>query len=294
MELKWLEDFISLARTRSFSKAAEERHVTQSAFSRRIQSLETWLGVSLIDRSTYPTTLTAEGRQFHETAEETVRMLQDSRSHLQSTAGPVAPVVAIAALHSLSISFFPRWFRQIEARTGILGSRLLSEDFHGCLLAIAEGTYDFLLMFHHQSAPILLDPDIYPSLAVGSDSLVAVQSADRAAPRAERPASLPLLTYAPDSFLGRVATFAQTQPGAPPAHVVHVDEKALAEGLKVMVLEGHGLAWLPRSLIAGELREGRLTQIGQEIPLEIRLYRNARRTRAVAESVWAAAQLLCQ
>jgi DNA-binding transcriptional LysR family regulator len=54
MELKWLEDFASLARTGSFSRSAEERHVTQPAFSRRIQALETWLGVALIDRSTAP------------------------------------------------------------------------------------------------------------------------------------------------------------------------------------------------------------------------------------------------
>ena len=33
MELKWLEDFLSLAQTRSFSRSAEARHVTQSAFS---------------------------------------------------------------------------------------------------------------------------------------------------------------------------------------------------------------------------------------------------------------------
>ena len=41
MESKWLEDFISLAETRSFSRAAEARHVTQPAFSRLIRSLET-------------------------------------------------------------------------------------------------------------------------------------------------------------------------------------------------------------------------------------------------------------
>jgi hypothetical protein len=40
METKWLEDFVSLAETRSFSRSAQLRHVTQLAFSRRIQSLE--------------------------------------------------------------------------------------------------------------------------------------------------------------------------------------------------------------------------------------------------------------
>ncbi len=39
METKWLEDFVSLAETRSFSRSAQLRHVTQPAFSRRIQAL---------------------------------------------------------------------------------------------------------------------------------------------------------------------------------------------------------------------------------------------------------------
>src|SRR3954471_13232996 len=101
MELKWLEDFVSLARTGSFSRSAEERHVTQSAFSRRIQALETWLSVSLIDRSTYPTTLTAAGREFREMAEEAVRMLHSSRTALQASVGTSKALVSVAALHIL-------------------------------------------------------------------------------------------------------------------------------------------------------------------------------------------------
>jgi DNA-binding transcriptional LysR family regulator len=58
METKWLEDFVSLAETRSFSRSAQLRHVTQPAFSRRIQALEAWAGIDLVDRSSYPTRLT--------------------------------------------------------------------------------------------------------------------------------------------------------------------------------------------------------------------------------------------
>ncbi len=54
METKWLEDFVSLAETRSFSRSAQLRHVTQPAFSRRIQALEAWAGIDLVDRSSYP------------------------------------------------------------------------------------------------------------------------------------------------------------------------------------------------------------------------------------------------
>ena len=65
METKWLEDFVSLAETRSFSRSAQLRHVTQPAFSRRIQSLEAWAGTDLVDRSAYPTRLTAAGETLH-------------------------------------------------------------------------------------------------------------------------------------------------------------------------------------------------------------------------------------
>ena len=50
METKWLEDFVSLAETRSFSRSAHLRHVTQPAFSRRIQALEAWAGTDLVDQ----------------------------------------------------------------------------------------------------------------------------------------------------------------------------------------------------------------------------------------------------
>ena len=47
MELKWLEDFLSLARTKSFSRSAEERNITQSALSRRIASYPTMIGIPM-------------------------------------------------------------------------------------------------------------------------------------------------------------------------------------------------------------------------------------------------------
>lgn len=290
MELKWLEDFLSLARTRSFSRAAEERHVTQSAFSRRIQALELWLGVSLIDRSSYPTTLTAEGRQFLETAEETVRMLHASRLNLQASTRPSTQIVAVAALHTLSLRFFPRWFRRIEEQVGEIGSRLLPDDFHSCLQAIVEGSYDFLLTFHHPNVPIPLDPELYPHIVAGDDSFVAVRSATLTGGADGAP--LPLLSYASNSFLGRVATFAQAQAGAPAVQVAHTNENAMADALKFMAIEGHGLAWLPRSLVARELEEAALVAVGPTIPLEIRLYRSARRTRPIVDKVWNAARAL--
>src|ERR1700716_2409939 len=76
MELKWLEDFLSLAATQSFSRSAHERNVTQSGLSRRIRQLENWLCVPLFDRSTYPVRVTAEGKAFLPKAVEMVALIQ--------------------------------------------------------------------------------------------------------------------------------------------------------------------------------------------------------------------------
>ena len=83
MDTKWLEDFVSLAETRSFSRSAQLRHVTQSAFSRRIQSLEAWAGADLINRSSYPTTLTPAGQVLYAKALELLQFLHSTKIEMR-------------------------------------------------------------------------------------------------------------------------------------------------------------------------------------------------------------------
>src|SRR5262245_36020497 len=107
MELKWLEDFVCLANIGSFWKASEERHVSQPAFSRRIRALEDWLGVELIDRSSYPGSLPPYGRQFLPDAQEILKTSKGIREEFRLLAGARAHEVRIAALHTLSIHVLP-------------------------------------------------------------------------------------------------------------------------------------------------------------------------------------------
>lgn len=290
MELKWLEDFLSIANTRSFSRSAETRNVTQSAFSRRIRSLELWLGTELLDRSTYPVSLTADGRAFRESAEEIVRLSYQGRASLGGRKDILPPAsISLTALHTLTVTFVPRWLGGLRQHVGDLGSRILPENYALCIQALVEGGYDFLLTFHHPSVPVPLDPTRFPCVPVGHDSLAAVASADRitgwrAAGR------LPLLQYSRGSFLGLLTSLAQGQPGAPETFIAHVNENSMAEAMKFMALEGHGITWLPRSLIENEIAQGRLLVVAPELPMEIRLYRNGARARSIVERVWQVAK----
>jgi len=295
MDLKWLEDFVSLARTGNFSKSAAERNVTQSAFSRRIKSLEFWLGVPLVDRSTYPTRLTEAGLAFRDVAEALLRGLYEERDQLRGIHRSSQDVVSFSAMHTLALSFYPKWLRQMESRIGAIESRLKADNIHNCVQLLIDGTCDFLLCFTHPAISLFIDSEHYPHVVLGEDRLVPVSAAGgngrplhSLTGRSARP--IPYLAYAPESFLGRaVELILDRNLGKTLVHRCY--ENSMAESLKAMALEAHGLAWLPESSVRAELRRKRLVRAGGadwELPLEIRAYRSAERNGARAEEVWSA------
>ena len=121
LETKWLEDFIVLAATRSFSQAAAKRFVTQPAFSRRIRSLEAMLGLTLVDRSCTPIELTESGRLFLVTARSLVEQLGEVVRHLHNLEGQRGEVLSIAAAHSLTLGFFPEWIARLRREGFVVG-----------------------------------------------------------------------------------------------------------------------------------------------------------------------------
>ena len=64
MNLNQLKYFVAVAESKSFSKAAEQYFLTQTAVTQQIQKLEETVGVQLIDRKTRPVSLTPMGTAF--------------------------------------------------------------------------------------------------------------------------------------------------------------------------------------------------------------------------------------
>src|SRR3546814_19136219 len=73
MELAWLEDFVALSASGQFSRAAENRNISQSGFSRRVKALVDWGGTPLFERDPRGVRLTAAGEQFRQFAEDALR-----------------------------------------------------------------------------------------------------------------------------------------------------------------------------------------------------------------------------
>lgn len=282
MEIKWLEDFLSLADTRSFSRAAADRHITQSAFSRRIMALEEWLNAELVDRSVQPARLTAAGWLFRRIAADLLRDAYAARTLLgghQPLAEP-EKVVQFAVAHTLVFTLFPNWLKKLHQAFGPLVARVAAVNVPEGVQQLVEGECDLLLGYHHPQLPILLDPNQYPHLLLGVERIGPFSAPDaQGQPLFALPGSaarpLPLLAYSAGAFIGNVAEMIRLN-ARTPAHLHRIFETHMSEALKAMLVAGHGLGWLPESCVAAELRDGRLTMAGGPewtTQLEVRLYR---------------------
>jgi LysR family transcriptional regulator, hypochlorite-specific transcription factor HypT len=294
METKWLEDFVSLAETRSFSRSAQLRHVTQPAFSRRIQALEGWAGTDLVDRSSYPTRLTPAGQTLYSQSLEMLQGLQSTRAILRGHSSAGQDFIEFAVPHTLAFTFFPAWVSSLRDKFGPIKSRLIALNVHDAVLRLVEGSCDLLISYHHDSQPFQLDPGRYEMVSLGREVLApfcrpnAEGEPEFSLPgRAGHP--LPYLGYAPGAYLGRMVELILKQ--SPIAiHLDRVYETDMAEGLKAMALEGHGIAFLPLGAVKKELRAKKLVSAGKqlEMTMDVRVYRerptpkNAAKTNAQA------------
>jgi DNA-binding transcriptional LysR family regulator len=282
METKWLEDFVSLAETNSFSRSAELRHVTQPAFSRRIQSLEAWLGADLIDRTSYPTRLTNAGEIFFEQAIAMLGQINNARALLRGKRTSIQTTVDFAVPHTLSLTFVPKWLTELQSNFGDINSRLLALNVHDAVMSLVEGGCDLMLCYHHPQQPLLLDPAQYEMISMGTEALRAYARCDKSGvPDFVLPGTieqpLPFLAYANNAYLGRMVDLILTQT----KQALHLDkcyETDMAEGLKMMALEGRGVAFLPESAVLRELKQKQLARADGgvdtwEVGMEIRLYR---------------------
>jgi LysR family transcriptional regulator, hypochlorite-specific transcription factor HypT len=308
MESKWLEDFIALAESGSFSKSALTRNVTQPAFSRRIQSLESWLGVDLIDRSSYPTRLTAAGSTFYTQAVEMLTQISAARAMARGTTTSASQVIDFALPHTLSLIYFPSWLSALETDFGQLRCRLVAANVHDAAMRLVDGGCDLLMSYHHPQHPIQLDASRYESITLGFDQVLPYSRAEQGKPKFLLPgkanAPLPFLSYTSGAYLNRMADLILRAQKKPPV-LQKVYETDMAEGLKVMALQGHGLAFLPENSVHREVAEGRLLpafapdltpskleQARQQwgTQLEIRLFRErpqaGRPGKAVVDRLW--------
>ena len=311
LDLEWLEDFVALADSGNFSRAAQARNIPQPALSRHIRSMEDWAGLELIDRTQHPASTTPAGEIMLEAAHDVLGRLAQGRTRAHEVHGQAERSLHFAATHVLSLAFFPTWLQRIEQQIEVqLGPiHMVSDSFRACEELMLSRRVQFLLCYGHTDVPTRLTAPDFEFARVGSDQLLPVSAptaggaARYTIPRAgDLP--VPMLAYSEESWLGQMMRVRMREVDDPMRfkHVVTSHHTGL---LKNLVLAGRGLAWLPLSLVDAELSDGRLVVADHTVhlkpvdaaserwrlALEIHLFHATSGQTPMAEALWLKANL---
>jgi DNA-binding transcriptional LysR family regulator len=99
MELRHLRTVVAVARHRSFTKAAEELFLAQSAISQQVRSLEAEIGIQVFHRSSRSVDLTEEGRVILAHAHRVLAEFDDLQGELEALTGVMRGTVRIGGIY---------------------------------------------------------------------------------------------------------------------------------------------------------------------------------------------------
>src|SRR5262249_20813981 len=103
MHLATLKAFCDVAETRSFSAAASQTFVTQSAVSQQVRMLEDRWGRRLLERTRGNVRLTPAGDILYQASKDIVQRFQEMEGQLQASASVVSGTVRVGTVHSVGL-----------------------------------------------------------------------------------------------------------------------------------------------------------------------------------------------
>ena len=295
MDMSLFRDLDRLRQTGNFSQAAALGNLSQPAFSRRIKSLESWVGAVLVDRSHQPVELTESGVQMLEAGLHALARIEHERSQiLEAQSLPDKYVVTFGAQHSIGWRFYPAWLQALEQAYGPILSRLRADNLPNCLRDLMRGDVDFVIAYQRAGAQ---PTESFDSVLIGSDQLILVCKPDAdGCPIFGFDATgieMPFLRFGDAAPIGQLLQPLLAEKNLT-SRLRTVYENSMAGALRIRARAGDGVAWLPKSLVAPDLENGLLVLTGDpdwKIDLEIRLFRGLQRSNRATRSIWSFLQV---
>ena len=181
MELKWLKDFLSLQKTGNFRIAAELRNVSQPAFSRRIQALESWIEAPLFDRTYQPTHLTEAGKLFWPVAQQIVDQAQSVKSDVHTQALEDHGRMRFSTLTTLAQIFMPAWLKSLQPYIDVNQFAVMTDfdEITDYFNALEEKSVDFFVCYEDPHFKFYKEDSDFTSLKLGEETLVPVVSPNK-------------------------------------------------------------------------------------------------------------------
>lgn len=275
MNIDHLRDFLCVADTLNLTLAAEQRNTTQSNLSKRLRSLEEYLGRILINRRVRPVSLTAAGEEFIPKA----RQILSDIDHFKGASAPWSPSeggITIVMPHSATVGVFPMFKRWLSARLPDIhfAARIANHDMAARMLARAE--VDLAIVTRHPRVQIDEAFTVFQPADVAADRLVVVEPIDA------RDIEMPLHVSHPLTYIGQIWNTCRV-----PLPVTVEIPYGMAADIRAQCIAGAGRGVLPESLVAADVAAGRLAlrQTAADLSYAISLFCSPQASRR-ARRVW--------
>jgi len=267
MRLEWLEDILAVLETGSFIRAAEKRYLTQPAFSRRIKTIENYVGVELFDRSRKPAQLKKSVIDQKSNIQELVTGLRDLLHELKRQDRETHKLIVISSQHAITTSIAPEIVKKLSINKEI-NIRLRSFNRDECFASLISKQADLLLVYQFADEELPSQQGFLELRQLGTDRLIPVcATAELQRLKKEyKREKLDAVVYPADVFFGQLLN-QEVLPRINATVSVHKKvETALTPAALKLVLAGVGVAWLPQSLVAAEISCGSLTELSDMLP----------------------------
>jgi len=277
MDMQWLDDVLALLEEGNMTRAANRRHITQPAFSRRIRSFEDWLGTRVLDRKVNRVDLSQALSANELEIRALVARIRELRGQI-SNYDPASTTTTIAAQHSSIYSTFPDMALRALRELPSLKFRVRAGNQRDCVSMFLRGDASMLMFYEAEGAAPLPFGDTVKRGTWGADRLVPVVGGSMrncVAGDGSIPDDSPAIVYPEESHFGAMFAGAEKKFATRSQTINPVFETAFSNGIKELVLKGLAVAWLPVSMTCREIENGQLLNLGNyygSMSLNIALY----------------------
>jgi DNA-binding transcriptional LysR family regulator len=246
MDNQNLKAFITVADCRSFSDAADQLYITQSAISKRIAQLELQIGKKLFDRIARQVSLTEAGKELLPRAQRILKEYEDALQAINDLSGEASGTLRLAISHHLGLHRLPPVLKQF------------SQQYPNVTLDIefmdSEKAYELVLHGESEVAVITLALDSHHNIyskKIWGDPLRFICAQDHPLANLKKPqlsdlAEYPIILPGLNTYTGRIIQNLFQREGIPLKAPMSTN---YLETISTMVEIGLGWSVLPETLV---------------------------------------------
>lgn len=270
MDLQTLDDLIAVVESKSLSEAAIRRHVTQPAFTRRLQSIEKSLGIQVIRRGSKPARPSDTLLRNIDEIRTLAYSLRRLRHDLLDTASPDR-VLTIAALHAIALVHLPESLARLNRIFPLSRIRLHAANRDECFTGLMTGQVRIMMVYETDLVRQPFNPELVERTTLCTERFIPVCAADDELTRTwldpAATSRTPLVGYPEDGVLGgilRKEIFPRTA-----TSFALVASTEFSSAVLEFCERRLGVGWVPELLAADKIAGGRLRVIDDPVMFPI-------------------------